>query len=89
MLKNNKVLTNIYIYCDNYKYIANNRVGYKLIIDALEENSTVLTFINFSVCTYEDKIKKYCDRNKHNKRLKSMSLVDVDYVRKVSKCCVC
>jgi len=80
MLKSNKTLIKICVFAG----ARINLDGLNLIADALEENFhvTSLDDHNSMLRQYLVKCAVYTNRNEHNIKLKSMSLVDVDYNQK-------
>jgi hypothetical protein len=98
MLKVNKTLMEICVFSGAFI----NPDGMKLILNALKENAHIISVGTHSSNLADHlclgKIKKYCDRNKHNLRLKAKTLSDITYVRKSSNsnpnsnyntCCLC
>jgi len=87
LLKVNKTLTELYIF-DGF-------VDHDAVVDivnALKDNPCITSLhvnVNIGCKELQDRINKYCNRNTHNTKLKSMSLVDLcEKSKKDSMCSI-
>jgi hypothetical protein len=78
LLENHEPLIKISIFCFGYKTV--HVTGIDLIFDALKNNNTIEFFESYFQGWYDletELLEQYGERNKHNTKLRNLSILDI------------